>query len=147
MRPVSHNDELPLLKPPKNFAYDDPAVEMKIDEVETLPTSSDLNYVLDINEEPHLIAPEELYYLVRDLNLSNNTQNYLDQDCRVWNLLQKNTNISNFLNRHKKYSSFFPTKGGLYHCNDISGLISVLNFNNFITRNNGDCSSMARKPA
>ncbi|GBM19692.1 hypothetical protein AVEN_199860-1 [Araneus ventricosus] len=70
MRLVSHNDELPLPKTTENFTYGDAAVEMEIDKVESSSTSSEINYVPDINEEPHLITPEELNDLVRDLNLS-----------------------------------------------------------------------------
>ncbi|GBL74379.1 hypothetical protein AVEN_235347-1 [Araneus ventricosus] len=79
IRPVAHNDKLSVTKPPENFTHGDAAVEMEIDEVET---SSKINYVPDINKEPHLISPEELNDRLRDFNLSKNTQNYLDQDCK-----------------------------------------------------------------
>lgn len=33
MQPAFHNDEIPTLKPPENFTYNDTAVGMEIDEV------------------------------------------------------------------------------------------------------------------
>ncbi|GBO21918.1 hypothetical protein AVEN_79096-1 [Araneus ventricosus] len=58
MRPVSHNDELPVPKTVEKFTYGDAAVEMQICENESSSTSSEKNYIPDINEEPHLFTPE-----------------------------------------------------------------------------------------
>ncbi|GBN94022.1 hypothetical protein AVEN_217795-1 [Araneus ventricosus] len=77
MRPVSHHDELPEPKTVENFTSGDAAVEMQIDENESSSTSSEKNYVSDMNEEPHLITPEELNHLVRDLN-SSKKKNHSD---------------------------------------------------------------------
>ncbi|GBM66385.1 hypothetical protein AVEN_197798-1 [Araneus ventricosus] len=57
MRPVSHNDELLVPETPENFTYGDAAGE--IDKVESSFTSSEINYVSDVNEEPHLNTPSE----------------------------------------------------------------------------------------
>ncbi|GBM31485.1 hypothetical protein AVEN_141184-1 [Araneus ventricosus] len=126
MRPVTHNDELPVPKPPENFTYGNAAVEMEIDEVETSSTSSEINYVTDINEEPHLITPEELNDLVRDFNLSKNTQNYLDHDCKV-GISPKITLTYPFSKIDiRNIQGGGPTKGNLCYCNYIRGLTSAL---------------------
>lgn len=127
MRPVSHNEELPIPKPPENFIYDDAAVQMEVGEAETASTSSDINYAPDINDQPHLINQEELNDLVRDLNLSKKHSELLGSRLQGWSLLEKNTKISIYRDRHMKYSVFFSTKGDLCYCKDISGLMSALN--------------------
>ena len=45
MRPVSHNDKLPMPKPPDNEE-----IEMESDEAESSSTSSDINYAPDLNK-------------------------------------------------------------------------------------------------
>ena len=105
MRPIAHNDQLPIPKPPDNEE-----IEMENDEAKSSSASFDINYAPDLNKEPHLINQEELNNPVRDLNLSKKYSQLLGSTLQGWNLFLKNTYISIYRDRHKNFSIFFPLK-------------------------------------
>lgn len=124
IRPVKHDDSLPVPKPPENWTLDEePSLAAASSSSSEDIHDPDFNVV---QEAPHLISQGELNDLVRDLKLTKDQSELLASRLRGWQLLQPNVKITSFRKRHYELSSFFSQNGDLVYCNDINGLMSEL---------------------
>jgi hypothetical protein len=89
LRPVEHEDSLPIPKPPQQLTLhaQEPTSISPKDE----PGTSCSNVDPDFPEltVPHLISQSELNYLVRDLNLSKIQAEHLASSLQWWNFYSK----------------------------------------------------------
>ena len=104
IRPVSHDDSLPVPQPPADWtiADDDETVmgdEMRRDNV------ADPDFQLESNE-PHFITQAELNDLVRDLNLSKRQAELLGSRLQGWNLLTPGTKVTSYCYRQEELINF-----------------------------------------
>lgn len=88
--------------------------------------SGDTTFEQSCSSEPHLLTQEDLNDLVRDLKLSKKQSEMLGSRLKGWNLLQKNTKICTYRNRHSEFKDYFSEENGLVFCNDISSLMETL---------------------
>lgn len=123
IRPVPHSDKLPL---PTRPAVD----EMNVRESDTSEESSS---IVDADPEyeessglPHFISQPEMNDLVRDLGLSKTKSELLGSRLKGWNLLQSETNITEYRNRDKEFVQYFKQDNDLCYCDDVEGLMTVL---------------------
>jgi len=77
---------------------------------------------------PHFITQEELNDLVRDLSLSKEKTEILGSRLQEWNLLQEETKISHFRDRHSSLAAFYHTSiaGQFPHGNSKRGSNCVM---------------------
>ena len=75
---------------------------------------------------PHLISQTEMNDLVRDLGLSKTKSELLVSRLKGWNLLQAETNITEYRNRDKEFVQYFKQDNDLSYCDDVEGLMTVL---------------------
>ena len=107
MRPVPHDDSLPVPKPPEKWSLEEPADD-DIPEHETeMETGPDPDFEPCISGEPHLITQPELNDLVRDLGLSKSKAELLGSRLQEWCLLSPGTKISVF--RSRQHDKVFRT--------------------------------------
>lgn len=129
IKPVLHSIDIPIPKPPSDWEqYLNSSDEIIEEGIAGPSTSSDSDYDFRSNVEPHLITQTELNDLVRDLNLSKQKSELLGSRLQEWNLLDKNTKISVFRNRHQKLSTFYSKQDLLCVCTDVDGLALELGF-------------------
>lgn len=128
MRPVPHDDNLPVPKPPADWTLesgDDDDDERAV--AENMDTGGDTDPDFQPPEShPHLITQPELNDLVRDLNLSKRQSELLGSRLQEWNLLAQGTKISVYRDRHEELVKFFDQDGSLCFCKDINGLFDAL---------------------
>lgn len=125
MRPVPHDAENPIPKPP---AKTDAAETSAEDEDETYYENEDSDEYepgIDSNK-PHLISQGELNDLVRDLGLTKKKAELLGSRLQEWNLLQSDTNISHYRDRHSHFATFYNKDNDICYCTDISALMTEL---------------------
>ena len=128
MRPVPHDDNLPVPKPPADWTLESGEDDDDEREVaENMDTEGDNDPEFQPPESyPHLITQPELNDLVRDLNLSKRQSELLGSRLQEWNLLAQGTKISVYRDRHEDLVKFFDKDGSLCFCKDINGLFDAL---------------------
>jgi hypothetical protein len=96
MRPVLHNEALPLPKPPANVIVDDEDSATDEADLEQVGESFDCDPTFEAScssSEPHVL-------IQGDLNLSKKETEILASRLKGWNLLQQGTKVCFFfLNR------------------------------------------------
>ncbi|KAK4872960.1 hypothetical protein RN001_014989 [Aquatica leii] len=104
LKPVPHNDTLPIPEPPNTYTLE-PEINLK--DTEPQPGASndtfndDEEYSADlVSRRPHLLTQSELNDLVRDLQLPKTKSQLLGSRFQQWNLLEKGVKISSYRNRH-----------------------------------------------
>ena len=128
MRPVPHDANLPIPKPPAELTVesgDDDDDERAAAENMDTEGDNDLDFQ-PTESHPHLITQPELNDLVRDLNLSKHQSELLGSRLQQWNLLAQGTKISVHRDRHEQLVKFFDQDGSLSFCKDINGLFDAL---------------------
>lgn len=121
IRPVPHDNTLPVPIPPKSSSIDDEVIDM------VLEHSSDSDEEFELpDSQPHLITQGELNDLVRDLSLSKRQAELLGSRLQGWNLLQSATSVSVFRSRQSDFSPFFDEDNTLCFCKDVNGLFEAL---------------------
>ena len=70
-----------------------------------------------ISNQPQLFDQKELNDLIRDLNLSKESSEVLASWSKDKNLLDKDTNVTLYMNRDAKFISLFDLE--LVYCSDI----------------------------
>jgi hypothetical protein len=90
LRPVPHNEALPIPKPPANVNMDDE--DSAIDEADLEQVEASCS-----SSEPNLLTQGDLNDLVRNLNLSKKGAEILASRLKGWNLLQQGTKVCLFL--------------------------------------------------
>eukprot|EP00731_Ephydatia_muelleri_P006654 Em0003g902a len=99
IRPVPHDDSLPIPEPPEKWSLDEIAEGAAMHHLST-DSDIDPDFVPHMSGEPHLITQSELNDLVRDLGLSKAKAELLGSRLQGWCLLSKDTKIS-VLRSHK----------------------------------------------
>ena len=124
LRPIAHNEDLPVPTPPKKF---DAAEQSGTSGSEPEGAAVDAEYKPPtLSTAPHLITQGELNDLTRDLSLSKNQAELLGSRLKQWNLLASGTIISSFRSRQSSLSSFFDMQDTLCYCHDIDSLLQEL---------------------
>lgn len=124
MRPIQHSDELPVPVPPESIILREEEENRVEDNVDNEVEDPDFQ-TLD-SSEPHLLEQEDLNDLVRDLKLSKQQAELLGSRLKGWNLLQKNTKVCVFRNRHAEFEDFFCLEDGVIFCNDVQSVMESL---------------------
>lgn len=127
IRPVLHDDNLPIPKPPADCTLES-SDDNDDDEravAEEMDTGGDPDFQTS-ESYPHLITQPDLNDLVRDLNLSKLQSELLGSRLQEWNLLAPGTKISVYRDRHEELIKFFDQDGSLCFCKDINGLFEEL---------------------
>ena len=128
MRPLPHDESMPVPKPPENVNFESDS------ESEKSPSDAGPSYVKgqgssssnSSTEEPHLITQADLNDLVRDLDLPKSKAQLLGSRLQQWNLLEKGTKVSFFRKRQSQFSSYFSKDDNLVYCMDAQGLLKEL---------------------
>lgn len=124
IRPVPHDDSLPVPKPPEKWSLDeadeDPAMESSSD--------NDPDFEPSTSGVPHLITQSELNDLVRDLALSKAKAELLGSRLQGWHLLSPGTKISVFRSRQADLVQFFAQEENLCFCTEVDGLLTALGY-------------------
>ena len=126
MRPVKHDESLPLPNPPEMWTLDSEDKETDLDALSQAEAADDPEFEPSASQGPHLISQAELNDLVRDLGLSKKKSELLGSRLQGWNLLSPDVKISVFRCRHEEFTKFFTQVDSLIFCSDIDGLLSVL---------------------
>ena len=125
LRPVVHDDALPVPVPPEDGIE---SVQDEID-VEEGASGGNLNASAypdfipeDTDTSPQTFSQEELNDLIRDLTLSKEKAELLASRLKEKHFLQKNVLVSQYRKRNLDLLEFFKTDGPLSYCTDIDGL-------------------------
>jgi hypothetical protein len=125
LRPVKHDDSLPIPKPPQQWNLHEGEPTSTSPEYEPGPSCCNVNPDFVEVTVPHLITQSELKDLVRDLNLSKMQAELLASHLQGWHLLQQGVKVS-YRKHQQSLSSFFSKDGKLVYCNDVEGLLHKL---------------------
>jgi hypothetical protein len=110
MRPVPHNEVLPIPKPPANVIVDDEDSATDEADLEQIGETFDCDSKFEANcssSKPHLLIQGDLNDLERYLNLSKKEAEILASRLKGWNLLQQGTKVCLFRNRQDEFKCFF----------------------------------------
>lgn len=124
MRPVPHDNSLPIPQPPESYTLDSESDSGSISPEagpSYIPSSHDLP------DTPHLITQGELNDLVRELDLPKTKAELLGSRLQQWKLLKKGVKVSIYRKRQSTLTNFFAVEGDLVFCHDIPGLMTELN--------------------
>lgn len=98
MRPVPHSEDLRVPQPPENVTLSDDDLDPHQEQEDT--NLHDTNFEPTTSSfEPHLLTQGDLNNLIRD-NLSKKRSQLLGSSLKGWNLLDQDTKICYFCNRH-----------------------------------------------
>lgn len=126
IRPVPHDDTLPVPAPPDKRTLEDDEDE-EIDEPEAeLSAAADPEYHPQQSNEPHKITQGELNDLIRDLDLSKKQAELLGSRLQGWNLLASGTKVSVYRRRQDDLLQFFDKVDSFCFCTDIEGLFNCM---------------------
>lgn len=132
IRPVPHDDSLPIPQPPPDgllFEQDEYNDDCDEGAVGDNSQSSDMDYAADEDSEPETFTQEELNDLVRDLNLSKEKAELLASRLKQKHLLAPSAKISHYRKRSRNLATFFTVQNQLCYCHDINGLFTGLSQN------------------
>ncbi|XP_049800441.1 uncharacterized protein LOC126235714 [Schistocerca nitens] len=121
--PVQHADNLPV---PSRTRGQIPS-DSEISSTQEI-TDDDSLYHCTSESSPHLLTQADLNDLVSDLELSKQKAQLFGSRLQEYNLLHQSTKISVFRHREHAFISYFSTDEALTFCNDVAGLMKVLNF-------------------
>jgi hypothetical protein len=99
MRPLPHNEALPILEPPANVIVDDEDSATDEADLEQVGETFDCDPTFEAScssSEPHLLTQGDLNGLVSDLNLPKKEAEILASRLKGWNLLQQGTKVCLF---------------------------------------------------
>jgi hypothetical protein len=129
IRPVPHNEEVPLPKPPENLNFSDVNSNSDEDhgEQEGENVVCDLTFETSCSSsEPRLLRQRDLIDLVRDLNLPQTQVELLGCRLKGWNLLRHDTEICFFRYRQNKFKEMFSQEDDLVFCSDVCCVTEAL---------------------
>jgi hypothetical protein len=124
IRPVPHNNNLPVPKPPCNFTENFEDCDMDIDS--SCKEDSDYEFIPESTTEPQLFSQFELNDLIRDLSLSKDKAELLASRLKEKNLVEKNVKVSLYRKRNFPLTNFFEVDGPMVYCSDVGGLFHDL---------------------
>jgi hypothetical protein len=96
MRHVSHNEALPIPKPPENVNVDDKDCATDEDDLEQDGETFDCDPTFEescSSSEPHLLTQGDLNDLLRDFNLPKKEAENLASRLKKWDPLQQSTKV------------------------------------------------------
>lgn len=121
IRPILHNESLPVPSPPTNLESINEPNNSEDDENQEQDV-----YKPEVNDKaPILFNQHELNDLVRDLNLPKIKAELLGSRLKSKNLLLPETQFSWYRHREKELVPYFSEKGNLVYCNNIK---EIMNF-------------------
>src|ERR1043165_5708572 len=128
MRPLPHDESMPVPKPPENvnFESDSESEKSASDAGPSYVKGQGSSSSNSSTEEPHLITQADLNDLVRDLDLPKSKAQLLGSRLQQWNLLEKGTKLSFFRKRQSQFSSYFSKDDNLVYCMDAQSLQTEL---------------------
>ena len=128
LRPVPHDEELPIPEPPDVLLFEpDDEEDDRASDISAHLNSEDPDFDDGfMSSKPHLISQHELNDLTRDLDLPKNKAELLGSRLQQWNLLNENVRVCKLGYREKDFLPFFTMENELVTCNDIDGLMSSL---------------------
>jgi len=131
LRPVPHNEDLPVPVLPQQYILDldDEPTENREKTPQPL-ISTDADFTADIQFiDFHRITQEKLNYLIGNLDFPKSKAELLGSRLRQWNFLKENVRISVYRQRHEDLVQFFKLARDLVACTDIDGVMQTLNIN------------------
>jgi len=126
IRPVPHNEDLPVPVPLQQYISDSDDEPTEKREKTPQPSSS---MDADFTNKFHQITQEELNDLIGDLDLPKCKVDLLGSRLQQWNFLKRNVRISVYHKRYEDLVQFFKMERDLVACADIDGLMQTLNIN------------------
>ena len=133
MRPVPHSDELPVPKHPVNLLLcDDGDDDEEQDLTDPVIDCAGLDPTFEAScyfATPHLITQADLNDLTRDLKLSKRQAEILGSRLKGWNLVDKETKVCAFRDRHNDFVDFFSFEQEIAYCNDVNSVMDALGHN------------------
>jgi len=128
IRPVSHDNSMPVPQPPPDGLDSVPDEDDEgwlKDAVGGDSEMCDVDFVAD-DSEPETFTQEELNDLVRDLNLPKDKAELLASRLKQKHLLAKGVAVSHYRKRSRHLATFFTVEDQLCYCHDTNGLFSSL---------------------
>ena len=115
MRPVPHDDSMPVPEPPEEYNVDsEPESEEVLPEAGTSTrTDKEFSLYKYSTTEPNLITPDELKGQVRDMDLPKTKAQLLGSRLKQCNLLEKGVKVSFYSNRQANIVRYF-SMGGVF---------------------------------
>lgn len=109
MRPVPHDDNLPIPKPPENEMELFQEVDCDLgSDSENLECASDREYIPEFtSSEPQRFTQHELNDLIRDLSLPKDKAELLASRLREKHLVEEDVRICHYRKRTKYLEKFF----------------------------------------
>jgi hypothetical protein len=130
MRPVPHNEALPVPKLPVNVILDDEDCATDESDLEQFGETFDCDPTFEAScssSEPHLLTQGDLNDLVHDFNCSKKKEaEILAARSKGWNLLQQDTKVCFLRNRQDEFKHFLSQENDLVFCNDICSVMEAL---------------------
>lgn len=127
IRPVPHDDSLPIPLPPSGGLVSmQDGEECSENTAGHNADSTDPDYTVDECLEPKTFTQAELNDLIRDLNLSKDKAELLASRLKQKHLLARDVNITYYRKRNLNMTTFFNVDGSLSYCQDIDGLFNSL---------------------
>lgn len=128
MRPVPHDDNLPIPKPPENEMELFQEVDCDLgNDSENLECASDREYIPEFaSSEPQRFTQHELNDLIRDLSLPKDKAELLASRLREKHLVEDDVRICHYRKRTTDLEKFFSLDGPMVFCNDVPGLFEGL---------------------
>jgi hypothetical protein len=99
MRPVPHNEELPVPVPPENVTFSDDNSDPDEDRGQQKGQNVDCNPIFEAScssSEPHFLTKGDLNDIVHDLNFSKKQTELLGSRVKGQNLLHQHNEICSF---------------------------------------------------
>src|SRR5215470_1287932 len=131
LKPVAHDESYPIPVPPPTEQCSTQSISGSDSEIDdsTVGRNEDHDlYVPEGDATPHLLSQADLNDLVRDLDLSKEKAELLGSRFQQWNLLQSNTRVCVYRDRHSKYATYYRTEMNVCYFNDIQGLMHELGY-------------------
>jgi hypothetical protein len=125
LRPVEHDDSLPIRKTPQPWTLRDEEPTNTSPEDEPGPSCSNVEPDFPELTVPHLISQSELKDLLTDPNISKIQAVRLVFRLQELNFLQQAVKMS-YRKRQQSLSEFFLKNNELFYCNDVEGLLQKL---------------------
>jgi hypothetical protein len=131
IRPVPHNEHLPIPLPPQQYILDSDEEPTENREKTPQPsTSADADFTANLQfNKFHRITQQELNYLIKDFDLPKGKAELLGSRMQQWNILEENIRISVYRKIYKDLVQFFKMERGLVASTDIDGVMQTRNIN------------------
>ena len=128
IRPVSHNLDLPVPKPPTEKDY-----TLSVNEHASTGTESEEDLVesnssFQNESSPLFINQKSPNDLVQGLCLSKKKAEVFGSRLQQWNLLESGRTVSSFRTRNHNLTRYYASAVNKCYCKDIQGLVAELGY-------------------